>query len=91
MHPTFTLGLAAGAAALILSAVPAVRPASAQSVKSQWDGIYTDAQAARGERLYAANCAPCHNWDLKGNEIGPLRTSGHFRRATPERGNARRE
>src|SRR5688500_3856915 len=78
MHSTFTLGLAAGVTALMLSAVPAVRPASAQSVKSQWDGIYTQAQAARGEKLYAANCAPCHNWDLKGNEIGPALTGPSF-------------
>ena len=78
MHSTFSIGLAAGVTALLLSAVPAARPASAQSVKSQWDGIYTEAQAARGEKLYAANCAPCHTWNLKGNEIGPALTGPSF-------------
>ena len=74
-HP---LALLAAPAALLLLVRLASVPASAQSTKSQWDGIYTDAQASRGEKLYAANCAACHNWNLKGNEIGPALTGPAF-------------
>ena len=77
MHFKGAFGLFVVTAALLFvwSAVP---PAAAQGMKSQWDGIYTEAQAARGEKLYAANCAACHNWDLKGNEIGPALTGPSF-------------
>jgi mono/diheme cytochrome c family protein len=80
MTAKFVVAVAAGATALAIAMFPAVRPAAAQAtkVKSQWDGVYTDAQAARGEKLYAGNCAPCHNWDLKGNEIGPALTGPSF-------------
>jgi S-disulfanyl-L-cysteine oxidoreductase SoxD len=38
------------------------RPAS----RSIWDGVYTDAQARRGEELYAKHCSRCHGADLAG-------------------------
>ena len=28
--------------------------------KTTWDGIYTEAQAKRGEALYSQSCASCH-------------------------------
>jgi S-disulfanyl-L-cysteine oxidoreductase SoxD len=39
--------------------------------KSQWDGIYTDAQASRGEALYVDNCVRCHGTDLGGTILAP--------------------
>lgn len=39
--------------------------------KSPWDGVYTDAQASRGETVYTASCAVCHGDDLSGSEMGP--------------------
>ena len=39
---------------------------SAQESKSQWDGIYTDAQAKRGEAVYMKRCAVCHLDSLLG-------------------------
>ena len=42
------------------------RPASASSrqnppaKQSVWDGVYTEAQAARGERQYGRSCEQCH-------------------------------
>jgi quinoprotein glucose dehydrogenase len=42
----------------------------AQSAGSVWDGVYSAAQAARGEALYATNCASCHGADLQGS--GPM-------------------
>ena len=32
----------------------------AQQAKSQWDGVYTEDQAKRGEGLYSQYCASCH-------------------------------
>ena len=34
-----------------------------------WDGVYTDAQAARGERQYARSCEHCHGPDLGGDPV----------------------
>jgi mono/diheme cytochrome c family protein len=39
---------------------------SAQESKSQWDGVYTTEQAARGEVFYRASCQSCHADDLTG-------------------------
>lgn len=44
---------------------------SPSSSRSQWSGIYTEAQARRGESLYAANCAFCHGATLEGTEGAP--------------------
>jgi mono/diheme cytochrome c family protein len=47
--------------------------ASAQ--KSVWDGVYSDAQAQRGETMYPRTCAGCHGVNLEGKPdpslIGP--------------------
>ena len=38
--------------------------------RNVWQGVYTDAQAVRGQREYATNCANCHRDDLSGyNDI----------------------
>lgn len=44
---------------------------AAQSPASIQDGIYTDAQAARGAEAYSARCASCHAVDLRGNSNSP--------------------
>jgi mono/diheme cytochrome c family protein len=51
---------------------------TAQAPKSQWDGVYTEEQAKRGESLYAQNCAACHGPDLSGGEMAPGLTGGEF-------------
>ena len=61
-------GLAAGAAALA-----AAGATLAQDGRSVWDGVYTAAQAARGEAGYARNCGFCHGANLAGTgEAKPL-------------------
>lgn len=35
---------------------------------SVWDGIYTEAQAQRGQALYHAKCSSCHGDQLTGKE-----------------------
>lgn len=40
--------------------------------KTVWDGVYTDAQAARGEKLWGEKCAKCHGPDLSGGDAPSL-------------------
>jgi len=51
---------AAGAGVLAQS------PSARQSV---WDGVYTEAQAARGERQYGRSCEQCHGPDMSGDQV----------------------
>jgi quinoprotein glucose dehydrogenase len=51
---------------------------AAQSPRTVWDGVYTKAQAARGEQAYATACASCHGADLAGGEMAPALTGGEF-------------
>lgn len=50
--------------------------AQAQSVA---DGVFTDAQAKRGTKLYAEQCASCHGEDLSGvADLFPALTGDSF-------------
>jgi S-disulfanyl-L-cysteine oxidoreductase SoxD len=52
--------------------------ATAQATKTAADGIYTDAQAQRGNDLYQNNCASCHGGALQGEEENPPLSGKHF-------------
>jgi mono/diheme cytochrome c family protein len=39
--------------------------------KSVWNGVYTEAQARRGEAAYGQYCAKCHGPDLMGADVAP--------------------
>ena len=45
---------------LWIPVILAALPAFAQGGRSVLDGVYTDAQAKRGEAAYGMNCAKCH-------------------------------
>jgi S-disulfanyl-L-cysteine oxidoreductase SoxD len=63
--PCTTLGLAVGfAIALAGLSVPAVRAEQAKTVN---EGVYTEAQATRGQGMYGQQCASCHATDLTGS------------------------
>jgi mono/diheme cytochrome c family protein len=51
-------------------AVGVVAVAAAQSKTTQ-DGVYSDAQAARGETVYTKTCASCHGANLEGDGQAP--------------------
>ncbi len=53
--------------------VPAVLvgPAGAGSMASIWDGVFTEAQANRGEAVYTGACAICHGSRLDGAPDDP--------------------
>ncbi|MEQ1898131.1 MAG: c-type cytochrome [Vicinamibacterales bacterium] len=49
----------------------AAQSPKSQFPKSQWAGVYTDAQAMRGEPLYVENCSMCHGLKLAGTVLAP--------------------
>jgi S-disulfanyl-L-cysteine oxidoreductase SoxD len=62
-------------AALVLALSTA---ATAQAPRPRiWQGVYTDAQAARGQATYATTCSRCHNPDLSGDR-GPALKGERF-------------
>ena len=73
----FTVATLALAGTMVIGALTAGNTVAAQG-KSQWDGIYTEAQAERGEGLYSQYCASCHGPDLAGGEMAPGLTGGEF-------------
>ena len=56
-------------AAAIAAAQQTTAPAETRSVR---DGVYTEEQAKRGERVYADECSRCHGPALDGGESAPL-------------------
>jgi len=49
---------------------------SAQLPASVLGGVYTDAQAKRGEKVYADNCVTCHGPKLQGTDTAGPTLSG---------------
>jgi S-disulfanyl-L-cysteine oxidoreductase SoxD len=46
--------------------------------KTTLDGIYTEAQAKRGEKIYADSCTGCHGDDLSGGGQAPALAGKEF-------------
>ena len=57
-----------GAGVVGALAVPIAQGVVARTV---WDGVYAEAQAARGKIAYDAQCAYCHSPDLRGQGFAP--------------------
>lgn len=62
------------AAASLLLLVSAL--VHSQAPRTVQDGVYSDAQAARGQTLYAAQCSTCHGGKLEGGQAPPLAGDG---------------
>ena len=45
---------------------------------SVWDGVYSEAQAQRGETAYRQSCVNCHGPELEGADMTPPLTGGTF-------------
>ena len=54
------------------------RPVSARFSKTVWDSVYTEEQAARGQKLFSAACARCHGASLGGVDAAPALAGGSF-------------
>jgi len=71
---------AAKPAAAPAAAKPAAAPAAAGGAMPTdiWSGVYTNAQAKRGDVLYAQHCAMCHMVDMGGKEPAPELAGDNF-------------
>ena len=65
----FTVAVLAMTGMMAFGAFSARGTVAAQQAKSQWDGVYTEEQAKRGEGFYSQYCASCHGPDLAGGEF----------------------
>ena len=65
--------------AMYLGALWGAWPATgqAQQARTAADGVYSTAQATRGQQIYATQCASCHGKALEGG-VGPLLTGDNF-------------
>ena len=52
--------------------VPFVTAQEAPVKRSAWDGVYTEAQARRGERQYGRSCERCHGADMAGDPVDEI-------------------
>ena len=66
------------AAATIAVAAYGRQDAPAAKGGSVLDGVFTDAQAARGKSLFADTCARCHGNSLEGGEEAPALVGSTF-------------
>jgi mono/diheme cytochrome c family protein len=58
--------------AVALGAGVTARASAAQDAgKTTFDGVYTDAQSARGEKISVTSCSACHGDKLAGTDMGP--------------------
>ena len=73
----FSVAFVALAGVMAIGASGAIGTVAAQD-KSQWDGVYGQEQAKRGEGLYSQYCSSCHGQDLTGGEMAPGLTGGEF-------------
>jgi len=62
----------------IVAVVSSTAVLTAQQARTVWDGVYTQAQADRGEKLYVERCAQCHGEALTGMEAAPALTGTSF-------------
>ncbi len=53
---------------------------NAQATRTVQDGVFTDAQAARGQGVYRQQCASCHGNSLEGAQAPPLVADGFVSR-----------
>lgn len=49
-----------------------------ETTASVWDGVYSEAQAQRGEVAYRQACLNCHGPELEGGDMTPPLTGGTF-------------
>lgn len=51
---------------------------AAQAPRTIWNGVYTTAQAQRGDTVYFRDCARCHGQYFDGGDEVVALTGGHF-------------
>lgn len=71
--------LGAGLTAWVIVLVVGAMSTGAQTTRTLQDGVFSDAQASRGQALYAQRCASCHGPDLTGSAQAPPLDGPAFR------------
>ena len=74
---SWVLGTAVAGGIVAGAFAPAVRAKEGRTVH---DGVYSEAQAKRGEALYIAKCMECHGDNLRGLEYASALAGAEFRR-----------
>jgi len=64
---------------LLTSLALTVRPVQGQG-RTVWDGVFSDAQAARGGPIYDEKCSGCHEQDLSGTGMAGELAGPTFRK-----------
>ena len=78
---SFVMALTLMSIACLVFAPRLVIAQGAASGGTVWDGVFTEAQASRGEAAYLRSCAACHKEDLLGGGTAPaLAGEAFFRR-----------
>jgi quinoprotein glucose dehydrogenase len=57
--------------AVLLASHRAIAEDAADSTTSIWDGVFTEAQAKRGQAAYTGPCSRCHGYKLDGAPEDP--------------------
>ena len=77
MHRTHVTGLVSIALAVSISSSAAAQDGDAVDL-TIWDGVYTGAQAARGNAAFDVSCSRCHDTALVGSDRGPALVGDEF-------------
>jgi len=75
---TFGLAIACGFVRLGPAAAGHYVVSAQESKRTIWDGVFTEAQATRGQNAYKTSCAPCHKADLLGDTGAPALAGPEF-------------
>lgn len=60
--------------ALVIGALCTIRA----QPKTTWEGVFTEEQAKRGEKLFSEVCSACHADDLSGGGLAPPLVGSEF-------------
>jgi ankyrin repeat protein len=71
-------GVAAGTVPAPAQEAGRLKAAPTADKRTVRDGVYSEAQAARGQQHYTASCAQCHSTDLMGDRDAPALVGGAF-------------
>lgn len=63
---------------ILLIAVAFLTIGLAAESRSIWDGVYSKAQLARGQKVYREECLRCHSENLLGGEDSPALVGDEF-------------
>ena len=72
LRAALSMSAAGAVITLVVTNVVVMAPANAADPPtSVWQGVYTKAQAARGQTLYLTSCSSCHGTQLQGDTDAP--------------------